>query len=150
MAPTERRAWILAGLFLVVFPVWLMLALPDQGIGTAHRLLRYDRPAAMWLAQIATIVAVITSVLYRRRPDGARVVADERDQVIERRAVIVAAYASLLTLIVECMIILIMVRRIRGEELIPLDLLVLTVLLACVIWVLAFTTTTIVSYRRGR
>jgi hypothetical protein len=146
---SEKRAWIVLGIFVIVFPIWLILALPEEGPDDAERLLRYDRPAAMWVAQIGTIVVVVVSYLLRRKRGQVGVTEDERDQMIGSRALIAAGHASLLTLIVACLIVLVIFKRVRGEGVIPLDLLVAVVVLAGVVWLLTFTTVTLVSYRRG-
>ncbi len=149
MSASEKRAWIVLGLFVVVFPVWLILALFEQGPDDAERLLRYDRPVAMWVAQIGTIAVAVVSYRLRRKRGQPGVTEDERDQVIGRKALIVAGYASMLTLILTCLAVLVIFKRVRGEEVIPLDVLVAVAVLTGVVWLLTFTTVTLVSYRRG-
>jgi predicted histidine transporter YuiF (NhaC family) len=138
------------GLFVVVFPVWLTLALSDQGMDDANRLLGYDRPAAMWVAQIGTIAALIVGIVLRRKRGQLGVTEDERDQLIARRAIVAAGNASLLTLVVTFLIVLVIFKRVRGEEMIPLDVLVVVVILVGVVWYLTLTTVTLISYKRGK
>lgn len=149
MAPQKKLAWILLGLFLIGFPAWLILALPQPGMGVPGRLLMYDRPAAMWVAQLASIGALAAVLWARKESRRSGEGPEARDKAITMRAAYAAGYVSSSTLVVATLVILFVARRVRGTELIPLDLLVLTVLLTGVVWLLTFLAATLVNYRRG-
>ena len=148
MAPQQKCTWIQLGIFAVLFPVWLSLAVSDQGADGGGWALSYDRTACMWIAPIGTALVVVVGLAFRRRRDPGEVIADERDKMIRRRSLVVAAAASQVTLVLGCLAVLVVYKRIRVEDVIPLDLLVAVVVGAGAIWFLVFCITTLVVYAR--
>jgi len=148
MAPKQRCAWIQLWIFAVCFPVWLTLALSDQGADGGSWGFNYDRTACMWIALIGTVLVVGVGLGFRRRRDPEEVIADERDKMIRRRSLVVAAAASQVTLVVGCLAVLLVYKRIRTEDVIPLELLVAVVVGAGAVWFLVFCVATLVAYAR--
>ena len=148
MAPQQKCTWIQLGIFAVLLPAWLILALSDQGADGAGWAFNYDRTACMWIAQIGAVLELVVAVAFRRRRDPEEVITDERDKMIRRRSLVVAAAASQVTLVVGCLAVLVIYRRVRVEEVIPLDLLVAVVVGAGAVWFLVFCVATLVTYAR--
>ena len=102
----------------------------------------------MWIAQIGSVIMAGVAIAYCRRRGSAEVVDDERDRMIGRRSLVFAGTASHVTLVLLCLVVLGLYKRILVEDMIPLDLLVAMVVAAGVVWFLVYCLTTLVSYAR--
>ncbi len=147
MAPGQKCAWIQLANFAIFFTAWLIVALAGRGSGGGWEL-AYDRPAAMWIAQIGTVIAAGVAFAHRRRRGSTEIVEDERDGMIWRRSFVVAGAASHTTLIVLCLVVLAVYKRLLVEDAIPLDLLVAVVVAAGAVWFLVLCVTALASYGR--
>ena len=108
----------------------------------------YDRTACMWIALLGTVLLVGVDLAFRRRGDPDEVIADERDKMVRRQALVVAAAVSQVTLVVGCLAVIVVFKRIRIEDMIPLELLVAVVVGAGAVWFLVFCVATLVAYGR--
>jgi len=107
----------------------------------------YGRHACLLVMVIGVLVEVGVVLAYRWR-GGSEVVADERDKAILRRSLVVASAASHLALVVGCLGVLVLSRRVETRDLIPVELLVAVVVGALAIWFLVYCITTLITYAR--
>jgi len=147
MAPQQMLTWIRLGIFLVCFPFWLILAVADQG-ADAGWALDYDRTACTWIALIGAALLIFVGPAFRRTQRSRDVIEDERDKMIRRRSLVVAAAVSHVVLVAGCLAVLMTYKQLRSQDVIPLDLLVAVIVGAGVVWFLVFCITTLVIYAR--
>ena len=124
MAPQQKRACLALGIGIVWFPTWLALAL-SKGSGFTgffqDRLWRDDLVFdVVFLAGLISLIAV--EIVFRGRRGATAVTMDERDVAIIKRAKVVAAFLTFITVLLAWLIPWSIYAG-RGEDTVPIDLL---------------------------
>jgi hypothetical protein len=149
MAPQQKRALIALGIGVVWFPAWITLAV-SKGSGFTgffqERLWRDDLAFdIVFVLGLVSLIAV--ELVFRGRRGPARVTMDERDTAIIKRAKVVAAFVTFLTVLLTWLVPWTIYAG-RGDDSVPIDLLPIIGLSQAIVFFTTEAVTTLVLYSR--
>jgi hypothetical protein len=141
MLPMQKRAWFDLGVVVAACAVAAILALL---IG-----LRVSMAAMAVLALVAVKPWLFGSGR-KRRSGAGEVLLDERDEFIRRRATTLGFALSYVAFILACLGPWGAYYLFRGEDVVPVDLLVVPVLVGWLVAIVASAVATLIGYSRHR
>lgn len=148
MAPLQKRAWISLSIGVVWFPAWLTLVL-SRGSGFTgffQERLWQGNWAFFVIFFLGLIALIAVQLVYRGKRGQAGVNADERDIFIMKRAKVVAAFVTFITVLLAWLIPWSIYAG-QGGDTVPIDLLPFIGLSQAIVFFMAEALATIILYR---